>query len=137
MDRMKYKVGEFVLSVRAFHLLAVFPDPCGTKSVHDFQPTGKQAAKTGETGNITFTGGRWYGNQDGIGSLFLEKGHTCDVKRENFGDEGSLLPFLETENQIAGHAVFYGYVLAACGIIVVDVEAKGAVYAHFPLKQVL
>ena len=44
IDGMKYEVGELVKAVSAFHLLTVFPYPCGTETINDFQTPRKEAA---------------------------------------------------------------------------------------------
>ena len=45
IDGVENKVGELVEAVSAFHLLTVFPYPCGTEAVSDFQAMRKEAAK--------------------------------------------------------------------------------------------
>lgn len=92
---MEYEVGELIEAVSAFHLLTVFPYPCGTEAIGDFQTSRKEAAKPGETGGVALTGGRRNGDEYGIGSLFLVERHTGDAEGEDFGDEGRLLPLLD------------------------------------------
>ena len=48
IDGMENKVGELVEAVSTFHLLTVFPYPCGTETVGDFQAMRKEAAKPGD-----------------------------------------------------------------------------------------
>ena len=42
IDGVENKVGELVEAVSAFHLLTVFPYPCGTEAVGDFQAARKE-----------------------------------------------------------------------------------------------
>ena len=134
IDGMENKVGELIEAVSTFHLLTVFPYPCGTEAIGDFQAMRKEAAKPGETGGVALTGGCRDGDKHGIGRLFLVERHTGDAEGEDFGDESRLLSFLEAEDQIAGLAVFHGNALAARGVIVMDVEAQCAVDAHLALE---
>ena len=95
IDGVENEVGELVEAVSAFHLLTVFPYPCGTEAVGDFQAPRKEAAKPGETGGVALTGSRRDGDKHGIGRLFLVERHTGDAEGEDFGDESRLLPFLD------------------------------------------
>ena len=52
IDGVENEVGELIKTMSAFHLLTVFPYPCGTEAVGDFQATRKEAAKPGETGGV-------------------------------------------------------------------------------------
>ena len=134
IDGMKYEVGELVKAVSAFHLLTVFPYPCGAETINNFQTPRKEAAKPGETGGVALTGSRRDGDKHGIGRLFLVERHTGNTEGEDFGDESRLLPLLESENQVAGFAVFHSDALAARGVIIVNVEAQCAVDAHLALE---
>lgn len=134
IDGMENKVGELIEAVSTFHLLTVFPYPCGTEAIGDFQAMRKEAAKPGETGGVALTGSRRDGDKHGIGRLFLVERHTGDAKGEDFGDEGCLLSFFEAENQVAGLAVFHSDAFAASGVIIVNVEAQCAVDAHLALE---
>ena len=55
---MENKVGELIEAVSAFHLLTVFPYPCGAETINNFQTPRKEAAKPGETGGVVLTGSR-------------------------------------------------------------------------------
>lgn len=95
----------------------------------------REGCKTGEAGDVPFTGCRRYGDQHGIGGFLFKEWHPGDAEREYLGDKGCLSTFLKSKYQIARLPIGYRYVLASGRVIIVDIETQGSVDTHLTFEM--
>lgn len=95
----------------------------------------REGCKTGEAGDVPFTGCRRYGDQHGVGGFLLKERHPGDTKREDLGDKSCLSSFFKSKYQIARLSVRYRYVLASGRVIIVDIETQGSVDTHLAFEM--